>query len=132
MSVDANCWGCNALLKAGESVECSDCVRIEQETRVRITAEEDAKAQALAVVISTEYDGWVIHARGHWLEREVENASHVDDVGLPEPKHAGILVWEGDFRWEHVEDADIIARGAYRQPTDAEWEAIKAGRNPFA
>lgn len=87
-------------------------------------------------VIAMGRDGVVLWHTGPCLSAEIENmGSSTGDLGLDDaPK--GISIWEGTYRWipggwEHPEDGETEPCGAFRAPTDEEWDAIKAGRAPW-
>lgn len=82
--------------------------------------------------------GVVLWAVGAHLRYEIEELGfyHLGDLGLDDAP-VGISVWEGKYIWqpgsgEHPQDGEVYPGGTFRAPTDAEWEAIRAGRCPWA
>ena len=49
----------------------------------------------------------------------------------------GLSVWEGVYVWhpgsyEDPQEWDSVAKGSFRALTSEEWDAVRAGRNPWA
>jgi len=93
-------------------------------------------SRAVVIRSDKEKDGQVLWYEGTGITWDVEAMSpHTGDLGLGKPP-AGISIWEGDYTWvsegwEHPDRGEFVAHGKFRRPTDAEWEAIREGRNPF-
>lgn len=80
--------------------------------------------------------GTVLWCAGPDIENEVRQiSSRLDDLGLDDAPH-GISVWEGRYvwfpgSWEYPQDGESMPEGAFRAPTDDEWQAIREGRSPW-
>lgn len=81
--------------------------------------------------------GCVLWAVGAHLRFEMEECRlfGLGDLGLDDAP-AGVSIWEGKFiwqsgGWECPQDGEMFPKGAFRSPTDEEWEAIRAGRCPW-
>lgn len=82
-------------------------------------------------------NGCVLWAVGAHLRFELEERglSGLDALGLDDAP-CGISVWEGKYlwqpgSWEYPQDGSTLPNGAFRAPTDDEWQAIRAGRCPW-
>ncbi len=83
-------------------------------------------------------NGAVLWTVGPHVAHELNEAglSGLDDLGLDDAPH-GISVWEGMYvtlppSWpESAGDEGTEPCGKFREPTDQEWEAIKASRCPW-
>lgn len=65
------------------------------------------------------------------IEAEISNTStRLADLGLDDAPE-GISIWEGVYIKYVRQDDYLEPSGAFRPPTDEEWTAIRAGRNPF-
>lgn len=83
-----------------------------------------------AVIINHGGDGMIVDFVGGHLSNEIEASSHfLGDLGLDDAPD-GISIWEGWY-WYFGDDGDSEARGEFRDPTDEEWEVIKAGGCPW-
>ena len=80
--------------------------------------------------------GCVLYTGGPAVASELAEVSReLADIGLDDAP-AGISVWFGRLRawpgsWEHPNDTDSELVGEFRQPTDAEWCAIRRGESPW-
>lgn len=98
----------------------------------------DFDKSSLAVIAVNDKDvGAVLWAVGGPLRFEIDEAglTHLDDLGIFPPS-AGVWVWEGKYVWhdgpyEYPKDGETTPEGTFRQPTDEEWSAIRAGRCPW-
>lgn len=91
-------------------------------------------------VIACDGDGHgcVLWAFGAHLRFEVEEAGFhaLGDLGLDDAPQ-GVSIWEGMYMWEpggweNPQDGETFPQGTFRNPTDDEWLAIRAGRCPWA
>lgn len=83
-------------------------------------------------------NGCVLFAVGAHLRFEMEEVvlHTLSDLGLDDaPK--GISVWEGHYVWQPGGGEDpqgngsMLPSGAFRAPTEEEWQAIQVGRCPW-
>ena len=101
------------------------------------TVSEMASYPALAVVASDgEGRGAVLW---HVGIREIDDYGYGDlgDLGFDDAGQ-GISIFDGHMVWtkspstpDHPEEDDFELIGEYRDPTDAEWNDLRAGKNPF-
>jgi hypothetical protein len=92
-----------------------------------------------AVVASDGHDGQVLWSKGAHIETEIcesGTGSRLQDLGLDDAP-CGISVWEGFYKTVQCGnpldgyDYETEPKGRFRAPTDEEWSAIRAGRNPW-
>lgn len=83
-------------------------------------------------------NGVLLHACGPAIDWHIEQySSCCEELDLLHPdEEPGIWVWEGTMgsvlsRTFEGDEWVFEARGEWRQPTDEEWEAIKANRCPW-
>lgn len=98
---------------------------------------DDEKEQNFAVIAGDDRGhSIVLWHHGEQIDSEVAALGrHTYDLGLDDAP-AGVTVWEGRYVWhpgsyECPNDGDSEAVGKFRAPTDDEWAAIRAGRNPW-
>lgn len=82
-------------------------------------------------------NGCVLWYAGASLANEIEEGGlvHLGDLGLDDAPN-GISVWEGRYFWtrgpyEYPDDGDSYPSGKFRDPTEEEWQKIRAGRCPW-
>lgn len=96
----------------------------------------DFSKPSRAVLANADGTGVVLWAVGVHIEEEISNAGRqLSDLGLDDAPD-GISVWEGVWNGfeRHTPDGseyDSEARGAFREPTEAEWESIRKGECPW-
>jgi hypothetical protein len=81
--------------------------------------------------------GCVLHYVGAALSCEIEESGFRDlrDLGFSDADH-GLWVWEGAGRWvpggyECPEEGELVFEGKFRELTEDEWTAVKAGECPW-
>lgn len=81
--------------------------------------------------------GLVLWCIGPDIEGELESIGslRLDDLGLDDAPH-GVSIWEGRYvwsnpSWENHLEQDSMPEGAFRAPTDDEWQSIREGRSPW-
>lgn len=89
------------------------------------------------VACDGEGHGCVLWTAGPYMQSEMDQVGTkvLSDLGLDDAP-LGISVWEGKYVWhpgsyEYPMDGDSEASGKFREPTDAEWAAIREGRCPW-
>jgi len=98
----------------------------------------DWKRPSRAVVACRGGIGQVLwHVGAHMAFEITEGGLDWIDLGLDDAPD-GISIWEGVYRfipeyteWGQPEGGSTTPEGKFRAPTDAEWEAIREGRNPW-
>jgi len=97
-----------------------------------------SRTPALAVVACDgQGHGCIVWNLGMQEVLEEAGLHDLSDMGLDDALR-GVGVWEGLLVWTHCppvydgpaeDDFELV--GEHREPTSEEWEAIRAGKNPF-
>lgn len=92
---------------------------------------------AAVIAVGPDGDSVLLHNFGPAIDWHTGEFSHsTEELGLDGMEEPGIWVWVGDMGSERHEtidgvDYDHVVIGEWREPTDEEWEAIRAGECPW-
>lgn len=97
----------------------------------------DEKASR-AVIAYGKTNGCVLWYDGPAIACEIEEHGlrDLEDLGLDDAPEGKISIWEGTYVWqpgsyEYPLDGSTEPSGKFRDLTEDEWTAIKAGRSPW-
>lgn len=89
----------------------------------------DYQALSKAVIVNSAYGGMVLWYTGSDITEEIEcleASAVIEDLGFKGVPF-GISVWEGNFS----DGCYSKPKGKFRNPTTAEWEAIRNNKSPW-
>ncbi len=97
----------------------------------------DWSKPSLAVVVQGMGRGCVLFSAGPHVDSMIDEAgvSDLDLLGLDDAPE-GISIWEGTIKTVHhhtpdMNEYDSWLEGAFRAPTDQEWESIRKNECPW-
>ncbi len=94
------------------------------------------KASKAVVACTGNGHGAVLWTAGPHVQQMIDDCSAaLDELGLDDAPE-GISVWEGKLEGGrsgyYGDDYDCELRGAFRDPTEEEWSAIRRGECPWS
>lgn len=107
-------------------------------TRVGISKMEPFKAVVCTANYFRQDEGIILWYTGRIIREMIAlYGNSASECGLTNGEK-GIRVWDGAFHWEADDggnyvypDGEWVFHGTCREPTEAEWDCIRLGRNPF-
>lgn len=93
------------------------------------------KPSLAVIACDGDGNGCVLHTVGPHVTHELDEIGRaLGDIGLDDAPE-GISIWEGKIKTsgpDHDGEYDAWLDGTFREPTDDEWAAIRAGRCPWS